>query len=984
MIPSPVESSHVGPYRLLRLLSAGGQAEVFLAEDPRLGRRVALKVFDLGGDDRAAARLEREARALAKVEHPAICPVYEVGDDKGCRFLAMKYVDGETLATVIGRARAGGSVLGEREIASLFAALARGLQAAHDAGLVHRDVTPANVMVAAGGRPVLIDFGLTADDDDPALLTRTGDALGTPAYLAPEQLGETRRVDHRADVFSLGACLYEALTLERPFVGATREALQHAILFDEPRPPGQGAGRMARELAAIAFRALEKVPARRYATAAEMAEDLEAARDGGHVSARPPTALSLLARRARRRPGWTAAGGAALLVLAALLAAGGFWIGARDEVLRGEHEARYRELSSWLETAFLELGEGSTVRAAEAFERVLSTDDAPDVAVIGLAVAALELGRAADAWAALERLGPSEAGRGVHALRAEALRRLGREPPPGDVDELASNALDAFALGLNAMRRGHRGDAAAFAEAQEEFERAIFLSRTPLPYHYLELAHAAAHADDAPLAVEAADVLVRRWPDWPSARFRAGVAHAEADPLRALDDLRRARELAPRSVPILTNLGATLARAGRMAEARPLLEEAREAAPSDPFVTFNLGKVHDALGDPGGANELLEATLLLDPAFEPARHLLVFRRFAEGRTDEALAHLDAGAERAPDAARADVFRVRAALARGERDAAREALDRVRTSPPRTPSSLQPLAQDLLRHGQTEEAAEVCRWLVEATPRSSAAWLLLCDAEANCGRVDRALAAARRAADLAPHDASVLFKFGAVLQYVDQPEEAAAVLRAAVARAEQPEFLCNLGLALRSLGRLREAVETLERAHEIGTARPRWPFPSAQWLAQAKEDRERQLAALAAASPAEGASLPSSAEAFDLVRAAESEGDWRRAADGFAALLASGDTLEVPPSARSAAIRAAARAFAEDGEVQFAMRALGWLERDLEERRAVASPGLPWLLAWWQEDPALAAIRDEALGGRARRVWEGVQALRRESTRGGPP
>ncbi|HEX6810672.1 MAG TPA: serine/threonine-protein kinase, partial [Planctomycetota bacterium] len=245
----------IGGYRILRLLGQGGMGVVYLAEQESVGRQVALKLIQPGAaaPPRARERFRRELQAAALLDHPNICAVHDAGEIEGIPYLAMRYVVGETLAERIARTRAAGDPpvtpaaidalleLGER--------LARALHFAHERGLVHRDVKPGNVMIEATSRqPLLLDFGLAhLDDVEAPVLTRSGDRIGTPAYMSPEQVAG-HAVDRRTDVYALGATLYEALTGRVPHEAPTLEALYRRILTAEVSRLGRHNPQAPREL----------------------------------------------------------------------------------------------------------------------------------------------------------------------------------------------------------------------------------------------------------------------------------------------------------------------------------------------------------------------------------------------------------------------------------------------------------------------------------------------------------------------------------------------------------------------------------------------------------------------------------------------------------------------------------------------------------------------------------------------------------------
>ncbi len=328
----------LGPYRLRRELGRGGQAVVWLAEDTRFGREVALKVAPRppGAAD-LAPRLRREAQAASRVSHPGLCPIYDVGADERQAWIAMRYVPGETLERRIARGADDSLV---RRIEWLEA-LARALHEAHEAGVVHRDVKPANIMLEPSGQPVLLDFGI-ARGDELVQLTLTGDALGTPAYMAPEVLrGE--HSDRRADVWALGVSAFELVSGARPFDAPTREGLVRAIL-DEPAPDVRSlAPALPRELAIVLATALEKDPQRRYQSARELADEFARLRRREPIRARPASAAEKLQRWAQRNRKLAASLATLAVVLVAALATTS-WLLSRTREALSRRDALVRDV----------------------------------------------------------------------------------------------------------------------------------------------------------------------------------------------------------------------------------------------------------------------------------------------------------------------------------------------------------------------------------------------------------------------------------------------------------------------------------------------------------------------------------------------------------------------------------------------------------------------------------------------------------------
>jgi hypothetical protein len=300
MAPGPGPGSRLGKFELVSCLGTGAFGQVFNAIDTELDRPVAVKVLRGGSgasrDD--VDRFLREARSAAQLRHPGIVAIHATGQaPDGSPFLVEEFVHGSTLAASVKD-----GPIEPRRAAEIVAALADALAYAHAHGVVHRDVKPSNVMLDPEGRPHLMDFGLAKRETDEPPETVEGQVLGTPAYMSPEQArGESRRVDGRTDVYSLGVVLYELLTGERPFRG-NRRMLILQVLEDEPRAPRRLNDRVPRDLETIALKAMAKAPTRRYATAAELADDLRRFLRGEPVRARPAGRIVRVWRWARRNP----------------------------------------------------------------------------------------------------------------------------------------------------------------------------------------------------------------------------------------------------------------------------------------------------------------------------------------------------------------------------------------------------------------------------------------------------------------------------------------------------------------------------------------------------------------------------------------------------------------------------------------------------------------------------------------------------------
>ncbi|MEM7307771.1 MAG: serine/threonine-protein kinase [Planctomycetota bacterium] len=296
------ERQQIGPLRLLCEVGRGGQARVFLAEDERWERRVAVKLLDGPVSGQAMQRFRREAELASRLQHPAVCPVFDLGVDGDTPYLVMPFLAGRTLAEILVEEE---RVEVDRAVA-WAEQLARGLHVAHEAGIVHRDVKPANVLVRPDGTPVLMDFGVARDaSEQAAALTETGEAVGTPAYMAPEQvLGQTTGAE--TDVYALAATLYESLTGRPPFQAPTRHALFSAVLSQLVPDARRLRPEVGRDLWVVLETALAKQPAQRFSSAAELAEELQRVRERRPILSRPAGPGMRLMRWTQRSPGLAA------------------------------------------------------------------------------------------------------------------------------------------------------------------------------------------------------------------------------------------------------------------------------------------------------------------------------------------------------------------------------------------------------------------------------------------------------------------------------------------------------------------------------------------------------------------------------------------------------------------------------------------------------------------------------------------------------
>jgi len=371
----------IGDFRIVRELGRGGMGVVYEAIQESMDRRVALKVLSLTitGSPNAVKRFQREAKAAGRLHHTNIVPIHAMGQYAGYWYYAMELVEGRPLSDVVAQLRAGDSKSEESlakaaageptsptstaieelgtntsdrsyfvRVAEMFGGVADALALAHDEQIVHRDIKPSNLLLDADGTLKIVDFGLARVDDGGMTMTMTGDLLGTPAYMSPEQaMAKRMSIDHRTDIYSLGATMYEVLTLRPPFSGKTLQEICSQIITKDPANPRRRNARIPRDLETIVLKAMEKDRDKRYASAAELAHDLRRFADGIAVHARRVSPVGRAWRKVKRHKVRSS-----LVAAVAVLAFAGGWLAvhAADEAAR-RRDLEYARLVTRVELA---------------------------------------------------------------------------------------------------------------------------------------------------------------------------------------------------------------------------------------------------------------------------------------------------------------------------------------------------------------------------------------------------------------------------------------------------------------------------------------------------------------------------------------------------------------------------------------------------------------------------------------------------------
>jgi serine/threonine protein kinase/tetratricopeptide (TPR) repeat protein len=677
--------TRLGSYRIVGPLGAGGMGEVYLAHDQRLGRDVAVKVLpeSLAGDPERLARLEREARTVAGLNHPNIVVLHSVEDADGVRFLTMELVEGQSLT---GEIVAGG--LPVARVLELAIPIADALVAAHQRGVVHCDLKPANVMVTPEGRVKVLDFGLAtttaaASATAPALdVTRpryepSSEGMGTAPYMAPEQIrGEP--TDARTDLFAFGVLLFELLTGRRPFQGATSADVTSAILRDTPPSVGALRAGVPADLGRLVGRCLEKDPDRRVQTAKDVRNELElvaraVAAGGGGAGAAPSASIAVLpfANRGRDEDDEYFADGITEDVIAQLAKMRTLKVISRTSVMPFKKSdqsvqqiAAHLQVATVLEGSVRRIGDRVRIVAqlveaasgrslwAETYDRQLN-----DIFAIQSDVAL----RIADGLKA--ELSPIER------------RRITREPTQD------MQAYEHYLRGRHAMVRFTPVE---LQRAIDHFARAI--ARDPnfaLPHvgtalAYAELAELAAGGQDeiGPVALAAGERAVALDPELGEAYCARGHARRtfQFDWEGAEADFRRALELSPNSADTYDLYGRLCSGLQRWDEAIALLQRAYELDPlthrADLASTFlRAGRNEEAV-------EAATAAIALDPSYPRVHATLGWGLLRSGRTSEGIAALEHAVTLDPDGSMWLAQLGQAYGMAGRRDEARDVLRRL--------------------------------------------------------------------------------------------------------------------------------------------------------------------------------------------------------------------------------------------------------------------------------------------------------------------
>jgi serine/threonine-protein kinase len=763
-------------YEVLGELGRGGMGVVYQALQTRPSRHVALKVIRAGGHatEHELARFRSEAEAVARLQHPNIVQIYEVGEHHGLPYFSLEYCAGGSLEKKLA-----GTPLPPAQAAPLLETLARAVHAAHEQGIVHRDLKPANVLLTGNGTAKITDFGLAKRLDGGAGQTASGAIVGTPSYMAPEQArGEGKLVGPAADVYALGALLYELLTGRPPFKAPTPLDTVLQVVRDEPVPPRRLQPHVPRDLETVCLKCLRKVPPERYASAAALADDLHRFQRSEPVRARPLGRVGRLVRWARRRPAVAALWGVSLA--AVVLVAG---TGLR--LLQVQAETEHRQ-------ALLRLGLESTLEKAAEWMRQARWGEAE--AVLEQAQDRLGTTEAADLR---ERLNRARAN--LRLVRALDAARLKGATAVADKYDFAGAAQDY---------------AAAFREAGLGPEREAAAQVAALVRDSAVKEQLVAALDDWAYVTD--DPGRRAWllavarqadPDPRRSRFRDPKVWQDR---QALAQLVRVTPVDQLSAPLLTTLAAVAGRQG--VDALPLLKAAQERYPQDFWLNLHLGDVLRQARRLDEALAYYRVALALRPQTLVVYNNLGIALVDKGQIDEAIACLKKAIALDPRSALAHSNLGAALVDKGQVDEAIGCYKKAIALNPRSAPAHNNLGIALTRKALVGEAMTYHKKAIALDPGFATAHNSLGIALMRQGKLDHAMACFQQAITLNPRFVRAHNNFGIALTRQDRVDEAIAYFKKAIALdPRQFETHYNLGHVLWRKGQTEDAIVEFRKA-----------------------------------------------------------------------------------------------------------------------------------------------------------------------------
>jgi serine/threonine-protein kinase len=1009
--PFPASSSAPWPvlagYEIVGELGRGGMGVVYRARQQGLGRLVALKLLRWGPDSspEERARFRQEAEAVARLQHPHVVQIYEIGEQDGRPFLSLEFLEGGSLARQLD-----GTPRPARTAAGLVETLARAIHAAHRLHIVHRDLKPDNVLLSADGTPKIADFGLAKLLDRTQGQTGSGAVMGTPSYMAPEQaFGQSKQIGPAADVYALGAILYELLTGRPPFRAETALDTVRQVVAEEPVPPARLNPRVPRDLETICLKCLQKPPGKRYAAAQDLAEDLHRFLAGEPIRARPVGPLEKALKWVKRRP--AVAGLWASGLLAVLLGGGGWlWLerqtAQQEAALRQGVEAALDRAADWRKQSRWGAAQAVLDQAADRLGRSGPADLRRRLAQARADLGLVRRLDAARLQAAMVMEGKKLDYAGAERQYAAAFRdsQLGQ---PGDevgavaarirasaVKEQLVAALDNWAWLTGDRHKGvwllavaRRADPDPWRQRLRDpqvWQDRNALQRLARQYPVEQWSPQLVTTLSCVLKSQGGDPLPllmtaqRRCPQDFWLNFDLGTAlRAAQRPGEAVGYYRAALALRPKASAVYSNLGNALYDQGQLAQASACYRQAIALNPKNVPAHSNLGRALYAQRQVAQAITCFRQALRLDSRYAQAHYNLGIALQAQGDMPGAIACYRQALRLDSRYAEAQSNLGNALAAQGQVAQAIACYQKAIALDPKLAQAHYNLGNALYAQGQMAEASACYRQAIAVDPRHVYAHYNLGNALKAQGQVAGAIACYRQAIAVDPRYAKAHINLGIALHNQGQLDQAIACYRQAL-QLDPRRALAHgaLGLALFQQGRFIDAQASLGRCLQLAPPSDPWRPVAARHLQQCE-----RLLLLEARLPAllNGESTPASAaERLDYARLWQSRklhaAAARCAADAFAADPKLADDLRA--AHRYNAACCAALAAAGQGEdaaklddkerARLRKQALDWLRADLVLRSKQLASGQPadratvqQALRHWQQDSDLAGIRDAA-------------------------
>jgi eukaryotic-like serine/threonine-protein kinase len=834
-------------YEVQTILGRGGMGVVYRARQLQLNRIVALKMLLLGEYANATERKRflREAMAVARLSHPNIVQVYDLGECSGRPYFTMEFVEGGTLADKLR-----GTPYPANAAAALVRTLAEAVQVAHEAAIIHRDLKPSNILLMPGGAPKISDFGLAREVDSVASITLGGAYLGTPSYMAPEQAGgKTGDISPKSDVYSLGAILYELLTGRPPFQGETPVDTIRQVLNQEPVPPARLNGRVPRDLQTICLQCLNKDPKRRYGSAAALADDISRFQRSEPIAARPTGIIERTGKWIWRNPAL-----ASMLLAAVVLCAVGVGVAFRfmteraatiraaemdlQEVSEAEQRSDWTAAAAALDRARVRMQNGTIPSLKEQLE-----DDQRDLA-FGQRLESIGLNRMSLVDPIFGGLFDNDAADAAYSneFRQSGLGSIGDDPAAVARRINQSNVRSALIAAL---------DDWAICAGDEDHRRWLFeVARRsdPDPTGWRDRARDPSVGSAAMLtklaesdgasnqpvrlltalgerlenvgAGSEAIAFLRRvqaqYPDHFWANFiLADALRKSGNCAESVRYFQAAIALRPQSTVAIGNLGMALAADNRTEEAADQFREEVRIDPQSSHAHYSLGLALRKLGRAQEAAAELGESVRLKSDGADHQYNLALALVDEGQLDEATDHFRAAIKLDPTLA--DAY-YNLGLVMQKEGASAEAIGEFRQAIKLKPNNAPAeycLGLALKSEGKLGEAIEHLSRATQIDPRDANAHYNLGLALMVAGQNDKAIDQFQTAIRIDPTEAEVHYNLGLALMVTGQNDKAIDQFQAAIALdPSQADVRYNLGLALMATGQRAKAVDQFQAAIEL--------------------------------------------------------------------------------------------------------------------------------------------------------------------------